>query len=107
MEQRQELSRAGYSYAALLIALLLIQPAVAADDSFADVIGTVQPKMVKIYGAGGLSGLEPYQSGFLISPTGHILTVWSYVLDTDSLKVTLDDGRGFTATLVGQDPRTE
>src|SRR5688572_20293208 len=79
----------------------------ASDTSYADIIAQVQPKMVKIYGAGGLSGLEAYQSGFLISAEGHILTVWSYVLDTEFVKVTLDDGRSFPATLVGADPRTE
>jgi hypothetical protein len=41
--------------------------------------------MAKLYGAGGLQGLEAYQSGFLISPQGHILTAWTYVLDTDSI----------------------
>ena len=75
--------------------------------SFASVIGQVQPKMVKIRGAGGLAGLEPYQSGFLISAEGHVLTVWSYVLDSDTVSVTLDDGRRFEAQLVGADPAVE
>ena len=52
--------------------------------SFATSIDRVQPKLVKIYGAGGFRGLEAYQSGFLISSEGHVLTVWSYVLDTDA-----------------------
>ena len=60
---------------------------------FSVISAGVQPKMVKVYGAGGLRGLEGYQSGFLISDQGHILTVWSYVLDTDYITVTLDDGR--------------
>ena len=47
--------------------------------------------MVKIYGAGGFHGMEAYQSGMLISPEGHILTVWSHVLDTDY--ITVDLGR--------------
>ncbi|MEX0677505.1 MAG: trypsin-like peptidase domain-containing protein [Pirellulales bacterium] len=66
-----------------------------------------QPKMVKIYGAGGVRGLEPYQSGFLISDAGHIVTAWSYVLDTDYIAATLDDGRRYEAKLVGADPRLE
>ena len=45
--------------------------------------------MVKIYGAGGPRGLEAYQSGFLISAEGYILTSWSYVLDTDNITVVL------------------
>ena len=75
--------------------------------SFAKVIESVQPKMVKIYGAGGLQKLEAYQSGFLISSEGHILTVWSYVLDSDTVDITLDDGRKFTAQVMGADPRLE
>jgi S1-C subfamily serine protease len=75
--------------------------------SLADVVARVQPKIVKIYGAGGPSGLEPYQSGVLISENGHVLTAWSYVLDTDEIDVTLNDGRKFTGKLVGADVRTE
>ncbi len=100
--------------AALLLACLaaFLRPAPigvcrAADGTFIDTVAAVQPKMVKIYGAGGLQGLEAYQSGFLISPTGHVLTVWSYVLDTDNVVVTLDDGRKFPAQLIGADPRRE
>lgn len=63
--------------------------------------------MVKIYGAGGLRGLEAYQSGMLMSADGHVLTAWSYVLDSDDVAVVLDDGRKYPATLVGADPLTE
>jgi len=54
-----------------------------------------------------IRGLESYQSGFLISEQGHILTVWSYVLDTDYVTAVLNDGRKFEAKLVGADPRLE
>ncbi|HEX3870523.1 MAG TPA: S1C family serine protease, partial [Pirellulales bacterium] len=85
--------------------------AVASDAPYApslhSVIQKVQPRIVKIYGAGGYRGLEPYQSGFLTSGDGHILTVWSYVLDTEYLSVTLDDGRKFDAKLLAADPRLE
>ncbi len=70
-------------------------------------IDAAQPKMVKLYGAGGFEGLEPYQSGFLISAEGHILTAWSYVLDTDYLAVMLADGRKLEAKLVGAHPGME
>ena len=81
----------------------------AADTSFASIVSEVQPKVVKIYGAGGVQGLEAYQSGFLISSEGHILTSWSYVLDTDGdgVVVILDDGRRFMAKTVGADPKLE
>lgn len=75
--------------------------------SFAQTIAAVQPKLAKIYGAGGLRGLEAYQSGILISADGYVLTAWSYVLDSDVVTVTLNDGRKFEATLVGADPRLE
>jgi serine protease Do len=78
-----------------------------AESPLARTIAETQPKVVKVYGAGGYRGLEAYQSGFLVSAQGHVLTVWSYVLDTDDITVTLDDGRKFEAKLLGADPRLE
>ena len=66
-----------------------------------------QSKVVKIYGAGGLRQMEAYQTGVLISPQGHVLTAWSYVLDTDDLAVILGDGRKWQAQLVGSNPLLE
>jgi len=65
-----------------------------------------QKCVVKIYGAGGLKGLEAYQSGFLVSPEGHIATAWSYVLDVEPV-VLLDDGRRFESKIVGFEPSLE
>ncbi len=91
----------------LLLNLAAAMPA-AADDTLPAVVDSVQPKMVKIYGSGGIRGLEAYQSGFLISPEGHVLTVWSYVLDSEELlNVVLNDGRRFPGKLVNHDPRLE
>jgi S1-C subfamily serine protease len=92
--------------ALLSVVALGARPALAGP-SLAEVIGDAQPMMVKIYGAGGFRKLEAYQSGFLISAEGHVLTAWSYVLDTDYITVTLDDGRKFQAELIGADPRLE
>ncbi len=78
-----------------------------AGPSLAKVAAQVQPKMVKIFGAGGLNGLPIYQSGFLISADGYVLTVWSHVLDVDDVTVILDDGRKYSSRLVGADPRLE
>ncbi len=75
--------------------------------SFTSVARQVQPKVVKIYGAGGNRGLVHYQSGILISGKGHVLTVSSYVLDSDEVTVVLDDGRRFIAQQVAADPLTE
>ena len=95
--------------ACFLLASALSAPAAepTASASLADTIRQTQPKIVKIYGAGGFQQMEAYQTGMLISADGHILTVWSYVLDTDYLSVTLSDGRRFEAKLLGADPRLE
>jgi S1-C subfamily serine protease len=87
------------------IALIASPSAIAA--SLHDTIRDAQRKVVKIYGAGGISGLEAYQTGILISPEGHVLTVQSYVLDTDDLVVVLDDGRKFKGEVLGTDPVRE
>jgi S1-C subfamily serine protease len=93
---------------ALAVALLCGLPSVALpQSSLAVVVTETQPKIVKIFGAGGPRGLEAYQSGFLISGEGHILTVWSYVLDSDVITVYLHDGRKLTAEVLGMDPRSE
>ena len=96
--------------AVVLAAFATASPAFAASDdetSFARTVSEVQPKIVKIFGSGGLHSLADYQSGFLISADGYVLTAWSHVLDTDDVTVILDDGRKFTSKLVGADPRLE
>lgn len=92
-------------FGAVIVALLLPRTISAA--GLAEVIRQGQQRSVKIYGAGGLRGLDAYQSGFLISAQGHIVTVFSHVLDSDVITVTLDDGRKFEAQLLGADPRLE
>jgi serine protease Do len=90
-----------------LLALILLSQSALGQSSLPQTIDSVQPKLVKIHGAGGLQRLEAYQTGTLISAEGHILTAWSYVLDTPDVAVTLFDGRRKPATLVGLDPRLE
>jgi serine protease Do len=97
---------------AALAAVLFAGAALASADAhasstYAEIIDSVQPKIVKIYGAGGFQGLEAYQSGFLISADGFILTVWSYVLDTDYITVHLNDGRKLKAEVKNVDPKLE
>ena len=64
-------------------------------------------RVVKLYGAGGIRGLESYQTGILVSPSGHILTVLSTAIDSEVIDCVLDDGRRYTASLVGADLRRE
>lgn len=91
--------------ACAVIAFSSVPEAAAAPVSH--VVDRVQPKIAKLYGAGGFRGLEAYQSGIVISPAGHVLTVWSYVLDADTITVVLNDGRRYEAELAGADPRLE
>lgn len=79
----------------------------AAAASPQETIAGAARKVVKIYGAGGVRGLEAYQTGVLVSPGGHVVTVTSTVLDADELTCVLDDGRRYRATLVGVDPLHE
>lgn len=75
--------------------------------SINDIAVTSELKTVKLYGAGGLGGLDAYQSGFFISAEGHILTVWSTVLDVDKIIAVSSDGGRYEATVVGIDPNLE
>lgn len=86
------------------LALVMAWPAAASAQSFSEAIDQVAPKVVKIYGAGGLKNLYPYGTGFLVSPDGHIATVWSHILDADSVTIVLHDGRRFEGKVVGAEP---
>ena len=90
-----------------MVALSPLADAAPKEGDFVGVVRQVQPKIVKIFGAGGLRGMEAYQSGILIDPPGYVLTVSSYVLDADEVTLVLDDGRRFDASLVGIDPVME
>jgi serine protease Do len=61
-------------------------------------------KVVKIFGSGGMGGLEGYGSGFLVSSSGHVVTVWSHLIDSGEVSVVLNDGRRFAAKFVKGDP---
>lgn len=100
---------ARYPLAVVLAWWLCVAPVPAAHaqpPSRAGIVRDVQSRVVKVYGAGGMAGLEAYQSGCLVSPSGHIATVWSYVLDVDPV-IVLDDGRRFDAEIVGFEPKLE
>lgn len=91
-----------------LLAVLVGHPAApirAADIQAA--IESVQPRMVKLYGAGGLKNLAGYGTGFLVSSEGHIATVWSHLLDAETVAVVLSDGRRFFGRVIGTDSRKD
>ncbi len=57
-------------------------------------------KVVKLVGAGGYLGLEPFQTGIAVAPDGWVLTCWSHVLLEPAVTVTLADGRRFFGEVV-------
>src|SRR5258707_14814470 len=72
-----------------------------------NVIDHVSRRVAKIFGAGGIRGLYAYSTGFLVSPKGHLVTVWSHVLDDQAVTVVLDDGRKFEGKILGADPQLD
>ena len=95
------------AFVAIGLALTLADgPLLFAQPGLGTAARQAQAKVVKVYGAGGLAGLKAYQSGFLVSPEGHVATAWSSVLDVDPT-VVLDDGRRYEASIVGFEPALE
>ncbi len=76
-------------------------------DPVHNAIETVQQRVVKIYGAGGIANLHAYGTGFLVSSEGHIVTVWSHVLDGDVVTIVLDDGRRYYGKVLGAEPQLD
>jgi serine protease Do len=87
--------------------LLLASTPARADVSFAEVARQVNPKVVKVFGAGGFRGITAYCTGVLVSPEGHILTVYSPALDARELRVHLYDGTRHLAELVAAEPQMD
>lgn len=89
------------------VCVLAIGPRVVECADTDSMLDGARARVVKVFGAGGFRGLEPYQTGITVSAEGHILTAWSHVLNTDYITVVLDDGRRFDAELLAADPRYE
>lgn len=64
-------------------------------------------KVVKLYGAGGLGGLEAYQSGIVISGDGLIATADTLVLDGGSVTVVAETGARYSGEVLGSDRSTD
>ena len=106
--QRRTGLRAILRLFALVISLMIAcGPARLSAQSTDDVIRQTLPKIVKIYGAGGIRQLAAYSTGFLVSAEGHIATVWSHVLDQDEVTVVLNDGRRYEAKVLGAEPQLD
>ena len=90
-----------------MLAALLTAATMRAEESFAQVCDKVNPKLVKLFGAGGFKGLQSYGSGIVVSPDGYILTINSHILDTQDLRVHLADGTHYHAKVVAIEPELD
>ena len=93
--------------AAVVVFALIGATPVTAQEPFTAAADKVNPKLVKLFGAGGFAGLPRGGTGILVSPDGHILTVASQLLDTPEVVVHLYDGRRMVATVVAQEPELD
>ncbi|MBW3539725.1 MAG: S1C family serine protease [Planctomycetes bacterium] len=91
----------------LTLVFLLTLSASAIAQSAAETIQSTLPKVVKIFGSGGIRGLASYSTGFLVSADGHIATIWSHVLDQDDVAVVLNDGRRYEAKVLAAEPQLD
>jgi S1-C subfamily serine protease len=97
-----------YLFASLMLAALVsISTTTHAEESFAQICEKVNPKLIKLFGAGGFKGLQSYGSGIVVSPDGYILTINSHILDTQDLRVHLADGTLYHAKVVAVEPELD
>ena len=94
------------SFISLLVICVLSLLPTSTASAQSDALAETLPATVKIFGSGGLRGLEAHQSGILISSEGHVLTAWSYVLDSQAT-VTTNEGERFECKLIGYDAKLE
>lgn len=66
-------------------------------------IDRLLPSMVKVHGASGLSTIQSYASGVIVSKQGHILTADLVLIQKDKTRVVLHDGSIHQASLYPSD----
>lgn len=101
---------------AILVSTVLASSALAQGDAYAfeerepqtlleRVIDQNLRSVVKIHGASGLSTIDPYAAGVVVSDQGHILTLDLIMVQRDKTKVVLADGSVHNATLLPPEPK--
>ena len=89
----------------MLVALLAVSSHAqdSGNESFLEkMIGSAQPKMVKIFGAGA-GRVEGFATGFVVSNDGKILTAQGVLLDGKRVRVVMADGTSHEATILRRD----
>ncbi|MEZ6043691.1 MAG: S1C family serine protease [Planctomycetaceae bacterium] len=64
------------------------------------VIQDQQPLIVKLFGA-GVGNLDSYGSGIIVSPEGHVVTVWNHLINVGYLNAVTSDGQRYSVSVVG------
>ena len=69
------------------------------------VIDRLLPSIVKVHGASGLSTIQPYATGIVVSDKGHILTLDQVLVQKDRTRVVLYDGSVHQAQVLPPDDK--
>ncbi len=98
-------ARQPWRWVAAILSVGVIVAGARGQGSVANVSEEVNKRVVKLFGAGGFAGLPAYGTGILVSPDGDVLTVASYLLHTEDLRIHLADGRRFEKVkVVAEEP---
>ena len=76
-----------------------------APNAFAPIAAKLWPSIVKVYGAGGFTGIPAYGTGVVVDSKGIVATAWSISLKTEYLKVVTDQGQRLDAKILRADSR--
>src|SRR5262245_36926028 len=87
--------------------LVLVRPTPPADDSPARGAHAVHKQLVQLLVCGVFKPLVDFGTGIIVSPEGHVLTVYNHLLDTPELRVHMSDGRRLHAKLLASEPQLD
>jgi serine protease Do len=76
-------------------------------ESLSQVFNKTYPKLVKLYGAGGIRGLAGYGTGVVVSPDGLVLTVNNHLIEGGDLVAHLYDGTRVPVKVVAREPELD
>src|SRR5438132_8404175 len=99
--------RAGIVAGTLLLAASPLWAQANKSSRAAEITEQVNQRMVKIFGMGGIRGINAYGSGVIVSAEGYVLTTSTPMLDTPDLIVHLWDGRRLSAKVVVTEPELD
>ncbi|MEI6324424.1 MAG: trypsin-like peptidase domain-containing protein, partial [Gemmataceae bacterium] len=76
-------------------------------ESLSQVFNKTYPKVVKLYGAGGIRGLAGYGTGVVISADGLVLTVNNHLIEGGDLVAHLHDGTRVPVKVLAREPELD